>query len=274
MSTTPQESTARYRRSRTRSRNVSARPALAVSSLKTYQYDLHPSCPSLICPDCKTWVPITGLNAKKQKLVPHDTGLARKDQAVRCQGSNRLVNIDILVKEWKGRVEVGGPEANGRRSARQHYKPLPAPAKPVARMAPEPMNAADALTAYREHLKKCRASSATGRCGGKHRCTDGTRLAALYEQLLRTQPHRDREQKEEGRVDGLLTRYRQATATKTAAVEWTKRDKVTGDAKKATAKRGGTTIEEANNTCRIHPADTVSELRGPEVPLAPLRISA
>ncbi|MEU9157959.1 hypothetical protein AB0D59_47415 [Streptomyces sp. NPDC048417] len=256
------ESTARLRKSRTRSRNINPRPALAVSSLKPHQYDLHPSCASLICPDCKTWVPITGLSAKKRKLVPHDTGVAGKDVAVRCQGSNRLVSIDVLVKAWQGRMEVGGPEASGRRSARQHYKPLPAPAKPVTKMTPEPASADDALTAYREHLKKCRNSTVAGHCGGTHRCADGARLAKLYEQLKRAEPLRQRE----ARVDALLARHRSTRtwATHSAATENVK----------ATAKRSGTTVEEANNSCRVRVADTVSDYRGPQVPLQPLRIGA
>ncbi|MFF1714553.1 hypothetical protein [Streptomyces sp. NPDC058268] len=256
------ESTARYRRSRTRSRNINARPALAISTLKPHQYDLHPSCASLICPDCKTWVPITGINAKKQKLVPHDTGVAGTDAAARCQGSNRLVSIDILVKVWQRRLEDGSAETAGRRSARQHYKPLPAPAKPVTKMTPEPETADDALIAYRKHLKKCRSSSLAGRCGGKHRCPDGTRLAALYDQLKRTQPVRNRA----AHVDTLRARHRSSTA-------WAKQSAATVSAAK-TAKRSGTTVEEANNTCKRRRTNTISDNRGPAVPLQPLRIGA
>ncbi|MFE5200977.1 hypothetical protein ACFQ93_46145 [Streptomyces sp. NPDC056601] len=256
------ERTARPRRSRTRSRNINGRPALVISTLQPHQYDLRPACASLICPDCKTWVPITGIQAKKQKLVPHDTGVARKDAAVRCQGSNRLVSVDVAFEVWEKHLEDGGAETTGRRSARQHYKPLPAPAKPVTRMSPVPENAADALTAYREHLKKCRSSNVAGRCGGSHRCSDGAWLAALYAELERTQPVRDRE----ARVDAMLARYRSTAA-------WTKHSKATAAAKTTMAKHGGTAVEEANNACRIHPADTVSEFRGAVVPLKKLRIT-
>lgn len=263
MSASPLERTARPRRSRTRSRNINGRPALVISTLKPHQYDLRPYCASLICPDCRTWVPITGIKAKKQKLVPHDTGVAGKDAAVRCQGSNRLVSVDVAFEVWQKRLEDGGAETAGRRSARQHYKPLPAPAKPVTKMTPAPANAGGALIAYREHLKKCRNSSKAGRCSGSHRCADGARLAALYEELMRTQPLRDRE----ARVDALLVRYRSTTV-------WAKHSEVTANAKKATAKRSGTTVEEANNSCRNRVADSVSEFRGPQVPFTPLRISA
>jgi hypothetical protein len=110
------ERTARPRRSRTRSRNVNGRPALVISTLKPHQYDLRPYCASLICPDCKTWVPITGLQTKKPKLVPHHTGRAGKDAAVRCQGSNWLVTVNVTVKKWQERLEGGGAETAGRQA--------------------------------------------------------------------------------------------------------------------------------------------------------------
>jgi hypothetical protein len=262
MSASTTERTARPRRSRTRSRNISPRPALVISTLWPHQYDLRPACASLICPDCKTWVPITGIQAKKHKLVPHDTGRVGKDAAVRCQGSNRLVTVDVAFEEWQKRLEDGGAEAAGRRAARQHYKPLPTPAKPVARMSPASMSVAAALAAYREHLRKCRTSSVTGRCGGTHRCADGARLAALYAELKDTQPPRDRE----ARVDALLARYR---STKV----WSKHTEATANAK-STAKRGGTAVEEANNTCQHRRTGTVSDYRGPQVPTQPVRITA
>ncbi|WJV51773.1 hypothetical protein [Streptomyces flavofungini] len=206
-------------------------------------------------------MPITAFNGKKPKLVPHDTGVARQDAAVRCQGSNRLVNIDVRVTAWEKRLETGGTEANACRSARQHYKPLPAPARPITKMASESANAEDALTAYREHIKTCRSSKVIGRCGGTHRCTRGAQLAALYAQLKRSQPTRDHE----ARVDALLARHRTSRV-------WTEQSEGVVD-REATAKRSGAPIEEVNNSCRRHPAEAVSEFRSPEVPLAPVRIN-
>ncbi|MFD3539587.1 hypothetical protein ACFWUQ_08805 [Streptomyces sp. NPDC058662] len=109
------EPTARPRRSRTRSRNVNGRPALVISTLKPHQYDLRPACASLICPGCKTWVPITGIQARQQKLVPHDTGRAGKDPSVRCQGSNRLIDVDVAYETWLERLQDGGAEIASRR---------------------------------------------------------------------------------------------------------------------------------------------------------------
>src|SRR4051812_39489512 len=96
---------ARLRKSRTRTRTVSARPALAVSTLQPHQYDLRPACASLICPDCKTWCPITGVQAKVQKLVPHHAGTANEDKAVRCSGSNRRIVVDVAFEVWWQRLE-------------------------------------------------------------------------------------------------------------------------------------------------------------------------
>ncbi|GAA2359236.1 MULTISPECIES: hypothetical protein [Streptomyces] len=129
------ERTARPRRSRTRSRNISGRPALVISTLKPHQYDLRPVCASLICPDCTTWVPITGIQAKKQKLVPHDTGRAGKDAAVRCQGSNRLVTVDVAFETWQERLEDGSSETAGRRRTTVRRKPKVAVAPAVSQIA-------------------------------------------------------------------------------------------------------------------------------------------
>ncbi|WP_225638108.1 hypothetical protein [Streptomyces solaniscabiei] len=136
MSASTLERTARPRRSRTRSRTVSARPALHLSTLKPHQYDLHPACASLVCPDCKTWVPITGLQTKKPKVVPHDTGRAGKDPAVRCRlGSNRLITVDVTVREWQERLEDGHAETGHRRPTAVRRKPKAAVAPAVSQIA-------------------------------------------------------------------------------------------------------------------------------------------
>ncbi|MFF7705359.1 hypothetical protein [Streptomyces lydicus] len=138
------ERTARPRRSRTRSRTVNARPALPLSALKPHQYDLRPACASLICPGCETWVPITGIQTKKPKLVPHDTGRAGKDASVRCRpGSNRLVAVDVTVKEWQERLEDGHAETGHRRSTTVLRKPKTAVAPAVSQIAAQKQAPAD-----------------------------------------------------------------------------------------------------------------------------------
>ncbi|MBT2414422.1 hypothetical protein J7I94_28410 [Streptomyces sp. ISL-12] len=136
MSASTVERTARPRRSRTRSRTVSARPALALSTLRPHQYDLRPACVSLVCPDCGTWVPITGLGTKSPKIVPHDTGRAGKDAAVRCRlGSNRLVTVDVTVRAWQERLEDGHAETGHRRRTTVRRKPKVAVAPAVSQIA-------------------------------------------------------------------------------------------------------------------------------------------
>jgi hypothetical protein len=135
MSASTLERTARPRKARTRSRNISARPALVISTLQPNQYDLRPACASLICPDCQTWVPITGIQARQQKLVPHDTGRAGRDAAVRCQGSNRLVRVDVEFEVWQKRLEVGAAETAARRRTTVRPKPKIESAPAVSQIA-------------------------------------------------------------------------------------------------------------------------------------------
>ncbi|MCL3998186.1 hypothetical protein [Streptomyces lavenduligriseus] len=138
------EHTARPRRSRTRSRTVNCRPALALSTLRPHQYDLRPACASLVCPDCETWVPITGLLTKSPKLVPHDAGRAGKDAAVRCRlGSNRLVTVDVTVKKWQECLEDGHAETGHRRRTTVRRKPKVAVAPAVSQIAAQRQAPAD-----------------------------------------------------------------------------------------------------------------------------------
>ncbi|MFE3584415.1 hypothetical protein [Streptomyces vinaceus] len=144
MSASTLERTARPRRSRTRSRTVNARPALALSTLKPHQYDLRPACASLVCPDCETWVPITGFGTKTTKVVPHDTGRAGKDAAVRCRlGSNRLVTVDVTVRKWAERLEDGHAETGHRRKTTVRRKPKVAVAPAVSQIAAQKQAPAD-----------------------------------------------------------------------------------------------------------------------------------
>ncbi|MFZ4184522.1 hypothetical protein ACOZCG_25925 [Streptomyces pseudogriseolus] len=143
MSASTLECTARLRRSRTRSRTVNSRPALALSTLKPHQYDLRPACASLICPDCKTWVPITGLQTKKPKVVPHDAGRAGKDAAVRCRlGSNRLITVDVTARKWEERLTDGNSETVHRRRTTVRRKPKVAVAPAVSQIAAQKQTSA------------------------------------------------------------------------------------------------------------------------------------
>ncbi|MFI1177845.1 hypothetical protein [Streptomyces melanogenes] len=175
------EPTARYRRSRTRSRNVSPLPALALSQFQPHEYDLNSLCTQLVCPHCKTWVPITGINSKKPKLVPHDTAVDRNGAAVRCMGSHRLVVLDVTREKWERRRQ-DGVEPSVRRAAAQHRKPQPMVPTPVVRLAAAPATQelatvarlsrllAEAHAGLVAHRGECRT------CDGRRRCREGVEL--------------------------------------------------------------------------------------------------
>ncbi|MFD0055052.1 hypothetical protein ACFVHR_15100 [Streptomyces sp. NPDC127168] len=237
--------------------------------------------PLAVCPDCESWHRLT-----RSMISPHrdssdkpaKTGGRRyygdkPERRRRCPGSAQRITIDLTPEQWGQALLAADSTATGRRSARQHHKPIQAPATPVTRMAPAPPHAADVLAAYSKHLKECRKSGAPGHCDQTRRCVTGFQLAAQYDVLSRGQDKRDSRNRKEARVDALITRHRAGVAARRAATQWAKQYDGTG-APAALAKRSGTAIEDANNTCRTRPADTVSDYRGPSVPETPVRITA
>jgi hypothetical protein len=253
----------RTRPGRIRTKRDNRRSPMLLSKISPQEINLREGeTRSVVCPDCRTWRRLLGDTTLKIREHCISDNVADGYKHIRCDGSNQVIVLDIPIEQWLEAMLAADSTATGRRSARQHYKPLPAPAKPITRMSPVSMSAAGALAAYREHLKKCRASSAVGRCSGTHRCADGARLAAVYAESERTQPVRQHE----SRVDELLARYR-------TSVVWAKHSEATTDAK-TTAKRGGTAVEEANNSCRLRAQGTVSDYRGPHLPTEPVRIKA
>ncbi|WP_221355315.1 hypothetical protein [Streptomyces beigongshangae] len=247
----------RKRPGRTRTKRDNRREPMLLSKIDPQEINVREGeAKSLVCPDCRTWRRLIG----DTKLVIREHCVSDKvtegQKHVRCDGSNQVVQLDIPVEQWSEAMLAADSTATGRRSARQHYKPLPAPAKTVTKLAVP--TAQTALAAYREHFKKCQSSGAPGRCTGNQRCAAGAKLAAAYEQ-------RKVLDRERTRFDRSYT----AAAAKNTAAEWAKHHEATADAKTALAKRSGTTVEEANNACRIRQAGTVSEFRGPLLPLAP-----
>ncbi|MFG3042811.1 hypothetical protein ACGFYZ_38520 [Streptomyces sp. NPDC048330] len=186
MSVSTMEPTARLRKSRTRTRKVSFREALTLSTLRPHQYDLRPHCASLICPDCNTWVPITGIQAKVHKLVPHHAGTAHEDAPIRCSGSNRQVIVNVKFEVWERRLQEGGAETNGRRSNRVTRKPKTAVAPAVMQILSPLLDAKAALKMYEAHTRNCATCAPSGRT----RCTDGGKLAHLVAHKRRTEPAR------------------------------------------------------------------------------------
>ncbi|MFI6254477.1 hypothetical protein, partial [Streptomyces sp. NPDC051016] len=92
----------------------------------------------IACPDCRTWRRIMGDTVLKiREHGPSGHVLEDGERAI-CPGSNQTVVIDIDVRRWQARqdrlLRDAMPQEN-RRSARQHYKPIPAPAPAVAQIA-------------------------------------------------------------------------------------------------------------------------------------------
>lgn len=114
--------TARQRKCRTRTKRLSSLPAIRLSQLPPTHIDLrNPLNAVLICADCMTWVPITGIQGGMQgavyKLVPHHQGEAGKAPALRCRSSNREVKWDVTIPQWVAALEDArtSKEADSRR---------------------------------------------------------------------------------------------------------------------------------------------------------------
>ncbi|WP_329028262.1 hypothetical protein [Streptomyces sp. NBC_00690] len=93
---------AKKRPTRTHTKNVSCHPTIKLSKISPAHIDLRePLKAVLVCPDCQTWVPITGIRSRVQKLVPHHTTRAETTtNPRRCRGSNRRVEFDITPSQW------------------------------------------------------------------------------------------------------------------------------------------------------------------------------
>ncbi|WP_032758265.1 MULTISPECIES: hypothetical protein [unclassified Streptomyces] len=169
------------RKRRTRSRTISPLPPIVISKLPAHEYDLDPGCISLVCPSCRTWVPIrvAGTERATAKLVPHHTEQAGTEVPVRCPGSHRLVTINVTVATWSRRLEQGVAETNGRRADRVVRKPRVRPALAVMQLVGGLVDDRTARKMNEAHTKSCTTCSAT-----KPRCADGRRLASTGPKLI------------------------------------------------------------------------------------------
>ncbi|MFI5905235.1 hypothetical protein [Streptomyces cyaneofuscatus] len=252
----------RTRPGRVRTKRDNRRHPLLLSMMKPQNINLREGeTKSIVCPDCERWWRLMGetqLKIREHCARGCTGGGTDCQEHTRCPGSNQSVLLDITVVRWAEAMLAADSTATGRRSARQHFKPIPAPAEPIARMSSTPGTPVEALSAYRSHLQRCRDSGKTGRCAGSHRCVEGTRIAALYAELEQAEGQRVRD----ARVDALLARHRTART-------WSRYTETTAKTRSSLAKRGGTAVEEANNVVRDRSPGSVSEFRGPEVPLSP-----
>ncbi|MER8233199.1 hypothetical protein [Streptomyces sp. NPDC094049] len=96
------------RRGRTRTSRVSPLDPIVLSALSPGHIDMRrvestqKRRISLVCPGCRTWVAVTPHRGTYLlKTVPHHTGKAGVDAAIRCSSSNRLVDVDITEYVWR-----------------------------------------------------------------------------------------------------------------------------------------------------------------------------
>ncbi|MFI5752557.1 hypothetical protein ACIBBE_43455 [Streptomyces sp. NPDC051644] len=117
--------TAKERPHRARRKRASTLPALKLSQLPPSNIDLrNPLKAVLVCTDCKTWVLITGIYSKVQKLVPHHSGKAGVAAALHCRNSNRRIEWDMTIPEWHQAL-ADAKAARAEASSRQATTVLP-----------------------------------------------------------------------------------------------------------------------------------------------------
>ncbi|MGW3148858.1 hypothetical protein ACWDG1_30115 [Streptomyces sp. NPDC001177] len=269
MSRTSEMPAARKRVKRTRTRRVNDLDALKISTLHPNNIDLMPGTESLICPDCDTWCPITNPGGRRPKLVPHHTEPAGSPNARRCEkGSHRLVELDLTLGEWQHRLGEAITANSSRRRTPVRPKPKTPPVSATTQVVPTPISADMVRRVFRAHQAECKAcqGTATDRDGNVLACPDGLRLAGTYLRLLRQEPERRAlraffEQERE-RFD----RSYEKRAARGRAADWAaQRKATTGSAR--LAKRSGTAVEEQNNQCKTGRKGTVSDYRGPGLPM-------
>ncbi|GAA4694491.1 hypothetical protein [Streptomyces youssoufiensis] len=222
MLTTPAMAKASKRRRKTRTPNVNHRPPVIASKLKVTEIDLTPGKEHLVCPDCSTWVPITGMLGTP-KLVPHHTGRAKTAEPRRCTaGSNRQVTIDVQADALRTRLIEGAPTAASRRATKVLSKPQVKPAPAASQVKPAPLSAEQIHQALRQHQQQCLAcrGEVKNRGGQTLPCPDGERLAVTFLRLHRQEPKRKAVREFFARERRRFDRqYAEAAAAKRAS-EW------------------------------------------------------
>ncbi|MBD2835144.1 hypothetical protein ACN6LF_006110 [[Kitasatospora] papulosa] len=172
------------RPSRTRTRRTNGRPALALSTIPAQELNLLPGEMSLVCRDCKTWCPITGL--KTPKMAPHRR--PEEQGAHRCPSSNQLLEANVTFDEWREQLMTVEATATYRRAPRQHHKPLPEPFTPVHRLAARERTSLVHLFALLEQARHalCAHRTACTGCRAGGRCATGRDLEISFRETQAT----------------------------------------------------------------------------------------
>ncbi|MFF9251759.1 hypothetical protein [Streptomyces globisporus] len=196
----------------------SHRPALKASEIPPQNLNLREGeRQSIVCPDCDTWHPLY----RKMIKTHHLDREVRSGRAPRCPGSAQLIDMDISVEQWGERMLAADSTAKGRRSARQHYKPLAQPLTPIYRLADRGPQGTPALPLLVPLLERARravdrhhAACLACRAGG--RCDTGRALEVRAAEtqasctIAREQLHR--QEREQGGRSAASTRWSQWAA--------------------------------------------------------------
>ncbi|GGY77175.1 hypothetical protein [Streptomyces anulatus] len=156
----------------------SRRPALKASEIPPQNLNLRDGeRHSIVCPDCDTWHPLY----RKMIKTHHLDREVRGGRAPRCPGSAQLIDMDISVEQWGERMLAADSTATGRRSARQHYKPLAQPPVPIYRLADRGPQGTPTLHRLLPLLERARHAVdqhrvACSLCGAGGRCDAGRAL--------------------------------------------------------------------------------------------------
>ncbi|MYW08574.1 hypothetical protein GT034_09485 [Streptomyces sp. SID2563] len=264
MATTTVEPKARKRRRKTRTRNVSPLPPLVAARFKAAQIDLTPGKESVLCPSCENWTPITGVLGTPV-LVPHHTTPYhdRTTTPRRCSNTNRRIVLDIAVDTWREQL-VERTEVSASVASRRPTKVLPKPktgsVPATSQIRPVPLSAEQVRRVFRQHQEQCLAcrGEATDRNGQTLPCRDGERLAVTVLRLFRQEPGRRAVREFFAGERRRFDRKNAAAARAKRPAEW--------------AKHGGEEIETANNLYAARRPGSISEFRGPDLPLEPVTV--
>jgi hypothetical protein len=176
--------------------------------------------------------------------------------------------LDLTLAEWQHRLGEAIIANASRRRTPVRRKPKTPPVPATTQVVPTPISADMVRRAFRAHQAECKAcqGTATDRDGNVLACPDGLRLAGTYLRLLRQEPERRALraffEEERERFDRRYERQ----AARGRVADWAVQRKATNGAAQL-AKRSGTAVEEQNNQARRPQPGTVSDLRGPGLPM-------
>jgi hypothetical protein len=159
------------------------------------------------------------MQSRIQKLVPHHTGKAGVADAVHCRGSNRRIEFDMTIPEWRQALADADKETLSRRPTTVLRKPKVASAPAIAHIAAPDLDATGVLRLFRAHCEQCEVCQESGHA----HCAEGSPLARLYLYKLRNAPGRvvalqEEEESGDGRAPWLLREMKWAS-TETAVRE-------------------------------------------------------